>query len=54
MRAKHHQSVNKFGILTFLEKDGDTRGAECHLWSEQQAVAESANQKLNLLLQTLR
>jgi hypothetical protein len=41
----HSFYCNKFGILSFLGKDGDTRGAECDLWSEQQAVAESANQK---------
>ena len=45
VKDNHSFYCNKFGILTFLEKDGDTRGAECHLWSEQQAVADSANQK---------
>ncbi len=45
VKDNHSFYCNKFGILTFLEKDGDTRGAECHLWSERQAVADSANQK---------
>ncbi len=43
VKDNHSFYCNKFGILSFLEKDGDTRGAECVLWSEQQAVADLAN-----------